>query len=187
MDVTINPAPPFEVDAGSPQQTQLGCETNLSATILGNPPFTFQWDSIQGLSCLDCLEPTVLPPGSTTYVIRAQSAQGCSSVDSVFVDVEIVRPFFVPSAFSPNNDGINDFFTGFGGKQVTEIQRMALFDRWGNMLYLNENFPAGVLEEGWDGNFNGDGMDTGVYTYFIEVLFVDNVVILYEGDISLFR
>ncbi len=187
VEVTINPAPPFEVDAGADQNTQLGCETNLSATITGNPPFTFQWDTIQGMSCFDCLEPTVLPPGTTNYVIRAQSNAGCSSVDSVLVNVEIVRPFFIPSAFSPNNDGINDFFTGFGGKQVVEIQRLAVFDRWGNMLFLNENFPPGVESEGWDGAFNTDGMDTGVYTFFCEVLYVDNVVILYEGDVSLFR
>ncbi len=187
VEVVINPAPPFEVDAGSPQDLQLGCESALNATINGNPPYTFRWDSIQGMSCLDCLDPDILPPGTTTYTIRAQSNAGCVSVDSVLVNVEIVRPFFIPSAFSPNNDGINDFFTGFGGKQVTEIQRMAVFDRWGNMLFLNENFPAGVETEGWDGAFNADGMDTGVYTFFFEVLYVDNVVVLYEGDVTLFR
>ena len=183
----IEAAPPFQVDAGPTQNTQLGCLVNLNANVLGNPPFTVMWDSIRGLSCNDCLDPEVLAPGTTTYTIRAQSAAGCSSVDSVLVNVEIVRPFFVPNSFSPNNDGINDFFSGFGGKQVVEIVRMAVFDRWGNMLFLKENFPAGDLEEGWDGTFRGSEMDTGVYTYFFEVLYVDNEVILHEGDVSLFR
>ena len=187
VEVIIEAAPPFQVDAGPTQNTQLGCLVNLNANVLGNPPFTVMWDSIRGLSCNDCLDPEVLAPGTTTYTIRAQSAAGCSSVDSVLVNVEIVRPFFVPNSFSPNNDGINDFFSGFGGKQVVEIVRMAVFDRWGNMLFLKENFPAGDLEEGWDGTFRGSEMDTGVYTYFFEVLYVDNEVILHEGDVSLFR
>lgn len=187
IEVVIDPAPEFVVDAGSPQTVQLGCETNLNATVNGNPPFTFAWDTIVGMSCIDCLDPTVLPPGTTTYTIRAQSAAGCFSVDSVLIEVEVVRPFYIPSAFSPNNDGINDFFTGFAGKQVKEIKRMLVFDRWGNMLFENTNFDPGVESEGWDGMFRGEEMDQYVFAYYFEVEYVDNVIVQYEGDVTLLR
>ena len=187
IEVVIDPAPEFLVDAGSPETVLLGCETQLNAEIFGNPPFTFAWDTVANMSCFDCLDPMVLPPGSTTYVIRAESAAGCSSVDSVQIDVEVVRPFYIPSAFSPNNDGINDFFTGFGGKQVTEIKRLIIFDRWGNMLFEKLNFPAGVETEGWDGMFRGDEMDSFVFAYYFEVEYVDGVIVEYEGDVSLLR
>ncbi len=90
--------------------------------------------------------------------------------ETLTLPVEVVRArdafddlLFVPNAFSPNGDGYNDRFraqTG-GDVLVTDFQ-LDLFDRWGNHLYRSED-----IGEGWNGEFRGEAMDTGVYVWRI--------------------
>lgn len=187
IEVVIDPAPPFEVDAGADQVVDLGYDTQLNGDIIGNPPYTFMWDSIGGMSCFDCLDPTVIPFGTTSYVLNGMNTAGCSSSDTVTVRVNVSRPFYIPSAFSPNNDGINDFFTGYAGRQVSEIEKMLIFDRWGELIYKKENFLPNEETLGWDGTFRNELMNSGVFAYYMKVLYIDNISVEYEGDVTLLR
>lgn len=187
-DLVLVEPPPFAVDAGPDQTINLGDETSLRATVLADfPTFFLEWTGDSTLSCFDCLDPTVFPSGNTTYSVTAINPAGCTATDSVTIFVQIIRPVFIPSAFSPNDDGINDFFPVFAGKQARVVRRMLIFDRWGNQVYEGTDLPLNEETGGWDGSFNGKKMDPAVFTYYIEIEFIDNVVLPYSGDVTLFR
>jgi gliding motility-associated-like protein len=95
---------------------------------------------------------------------------------------------YIPNAFSPNEDGFNDKFTAFSGISVQDIALLKIFDRWGNLVYVERNFPHSDPGFGWDGQFNGKLAEAGVYTYVFEIQFIDNLPPRqYSGDITLLR
>ncbi len=75
---------------------------------------------------------------------------------------------FVPTAFSPNDDGVNDFFQPFSDCELADFS-MRIFDRWGALLYESSD-PF----KGWDGSFQSSELDVGVYVWFMEYTVVEN-------------
>ncbi len=111
----------------------------------------------------------------------ATNNQGCS--DTLVLGQWIVMPnilYFIPNAFTPNDDEINDVFKIFGsGIKKSEL---AVFDRWGEkVFYSNEK------EIGWDGTFNNKKLNTGVYVYYAKLILNNGSEILLKGDVSLIR
>lgn len=125
-----------------------------------------------------------------TYITES----GCDSVvttEVTFIDTCNTVPtgcFYVPNAFSPNNDGINDVLVVFAGDTcVANIKSFRIFSRWGEPVFQGFNFPPNDFVYGWDGTFKGKQMDTAVFAWFAEVEFVDGSVKLFEGDVALMR
>lgn len=94
-----------------------------------------------------------------------------------------VAPFFIPNAFTPNNDGKNDVF--FDGTPVLNVNsfNMLIFNRWGQMVYSTDSFFRP-----WDGFMsNGDPSPEGLYTYQIEITSVKGKYYEFTGHFSLIR
>lgn len=106
---------------------------------------------------------SVQDTGRLTFTLVAMNEYGCT--DSAFRSVQVEQPlnFFIPNAFTPNQDGVNDRFeyvmTGILSHQIT------IFNRWGEMVYRSEN---GV--DYWDGTHyrTGEKLPGGVYSYRIQ-------------------
>ncbi len=107
---------------------------------------------------------------------------GCSAADSV--DIRKDCYINIPNVFSPNGDGVNDYFLPrqFLSKSVTSY-KMSVFNRWGQLIFQGTN-PEG---RGWDGKFNDVNQPNGVYVYIIDVAFTDTRKEHYEGNITLMR
>ncbi len=188
LSAIVNDPPPITVDAGEDVEISLGFTTQLNAVSVPNSPaIQFTWTPPDGLSCSDCPDPIATAPGTTTYTVSIANTDGCMISDDVTVFVSDERPIFIPNAISPNDDGINDRFTAYGGPAVEQISVMRIFNRWGALMYENNNFPIGVESEGWDGTFKTQDMEPGVYVYMIIIDFIDNQSILFEGDISIIK
>lgn len=112
---------------------------------------------------------------------------GCVSYDEVLVGFEGHRKLYIPNAFSPNDDGVNDIFKVYGDEAIQNIKSMSIFDRWGNQIYLQEDFIPTVNAKGWGGTFRGRVLESGVYLYAIVVEFTDGTTEIITGDVSLFR
>ncbi|MCC6723249.1 MAG: gliding motility-associated C-terminal domain-containing protein [Saprospiraceae bacterium] len=138
-------------------------------------------------NCPNCLNLTVTPTITTNYSLTVADENGCSATDQVTVIVKVDRPVYVPNAFSPNDDGINDRLTVFAGKNVTNIKSFLVFDRWGEVVHQLYGFQPNQIDLGWDGKSRGETLDPAVFIWFAEVEFVDGKVILYKGDVSLVR
>lgn len=130
---------------------------------------------------------SVAPPETTTFIIEVTGTNGCTVKDEIIVFVDLKISAYAPNAFSPNGDGFNDIFTIFGGDDIVSIKTFMIFDRWGNRLYESGPFPPNDYNYGWDGRFNGEPMDVGVYVFFAELELDDGRTTMLEGDITLIR
>ncbi len=148
---------------------------------------SINWSPTIGLSCGDCLSPIAEPTTNTTYTITVVNNGGCVTVDSIRIIVTCDgKNLFVPNTFSPNGDGMNDWFY-VQGKGLSTIQSMRIFNRWGQLVFEKKNFSPNVEQDGWDGNFNGRKAPVDVYIYTIEVVCENSQVIAYNGNVALIR
>ncbi len=122
---------------------------------------------------------TINSPGEHRRTIPAKS--GCDS--TVYLKLEYYD-LYIPNAFSPNGDYINDVFSLYGTTDVKEITSLHVFDRWGALLYQGEGLQAA---EGWDGTINGKEAQVGVYVYVAQLLMVDNKKRMVEGILTLVK
>ncbi len=94
---------------------------------------------------------------------------------------------FIPNIFSPNGDGINDIFFVQTNPEITGINVMRIFDRWGNIVFEKFNFLPNDADAGWDGTFNGKPLNPDVYTYMIEMSTTRGKDVVEVGDVTLVR
>ena len=121
-------------------------------------PLSFQWSPPQGLANPTDSLPRASPQESTTYILRVVSPLGCSVTDSVRVDV--LDRLFIPDAFSPNGDGINDDLLIYNGAdQITDIR---IINRWGEVVY-----HASSYDNPWNGRYKETIVPQGAYIYVI--------------------
>ncbi len=88
---------------------------------------------------------------------------------------------FIPTAFSPNGDGINDVLNVLAGKDIVELE-FAIYDRWGQLVFETKD-PL----KGWDGTFAGQDLNSGVFAYQVHAVFIDEEEIKKGGNITLMR
>ena len=112
------------------------------------------------------------------------SADGCDSLVYLNLDYYDV---FMPNAFSPNLDGINDYFTIFGGTDLTSIKTLQIFDRWGGLVFEAGDLLPGDESQGWNGQFRGKPMPTGIYTYLTVLEMESGREKLLSGSVLLVR
>ncbi len=95
------------------------------------------------------------------YVVEVISYEGCKSTDAVQVlwgDGGV--PFYMPNAFTPNGDGLNDTFRAVPKYDYISSYQLAIYNRWGQQI-----FECNDIDCGWDGTYQGDASPNGVYIY----------------------
>jgi len=187
-EFTIGAPPPLIVLIGNDTTINVGEMINIPV-FLNQPVDTLFWNEASGISCeeVDCLRPVVQPFFNTLYTITVANRDGCTATDSMMVTINKDRPFYIPSVFSPNADGINDFFTLSPGSSTTRIISINIFNRWGALMYAAPPQLTEQLLPGWDGRFKGQPVANGVYVYVIEVEFVDGERKVFSGDVTVLR
>ncbi|MGB2423362.1 MAG: gliding motility-associated C-terminal domain-containing protein, partial [Flavobacteriales bacterium] len=148
--------------------------------LLGQAPdLDVYWTPAENLDCSTCLEPilTVVEPG--WYVLNAVDTTGCVGRDSTYVDV--YYPVYLPTSFTPNNDGINDVFAAVG--EDLRGYWMRVFNRWGELVFESDD-----PEEPWQGNVLGGDhyAPDGVYLWQVRIERLDGPVLL-QGHVHLLR
>jgi len=188
IDVTVIEPEELIVNAGLDTTVNLGFPAEISSFVLPfQRPVAISWSPTAALECVDCPSTTLLPLESDIYTITVIDSTGCIATDSVMITVNKDRPIFIPNAFSPNFDGTNDIFTAYGNPGAEQIQIMRIFNRWGALMFEGENLPLNSNTIGWNGVFNNQDMQPGVYVYYIVVDFIDGVSVAFEGDITIIR
>ncbi|MCF8237725.1 MAG: gliding motility-associated C-terminal domain-containing protein [Saprospiraceae bacterium] len=157
-----------------------------SRTIQSNAgTYTLSWTPPQGLN--QAGQETLEAEGLSTvvYQITLTDANGCTATDELVVRVIYPLQVFVPTAFSPNGDGINDVWRAVSPSDHTyPIDRLTIWDRWGNLLLST---PGLTNETGWDGTFRGRLCDPGVYVYEMVLVLPDGSSKQISGEVELVR
>lgn len=143
------------------------------------------WTPSDNLSCDDCLVTTVTGIKNTTYEVVITDINGCTQSVKIVIRVDENVIITVPNIFNPGST-INKYFSVFGNESIVNIEKLAIYDRWGNLVFLNENFKPNVPSEGWDGSFHGRNAAQGVYVYIIHYETPNGVKVL-TGDVTLIR
>ena len=134
-----------------------------------------------------CTQQWVHPITATTYRATLVDKNGCSVQGSINVAIDKKRPVFIPTAFSPNNDGTNEVLMIFGSQVVKIVKTFRIFDRWGELVFSAQNFNTDDPNFGWNGKFRGRDALPGVYIYVINIEYVDKTVDVLQGDFTLIR
>jgi gliding motility-associated-like protein len=146
-----------------------------------------QWSPENQLSCTQCLHPWITAHESEELQVQIEDMYGCQAEAVLRLIVELNPQIFIPNIFSPNGDGINDRFFPNAGPTVVNIPRMMLFDRWGNLLFEQRNFPPNAPQMGWNGRYKGELLDPAVFAYLIEVELVTGEILTFSGDVTLVK
>ncbi|HFA48780.1 MAG TPA: gliding motility-associated C-terminal domain-containing protein, partial [Bacteroidetes bacterium] len=144
------------------------------------------WSHPDLLSCDDCLDPMAAPLEETTFMVTLYR-NGCEATDELVIYVEYQSPVYVPTAFSPNEDGVNDVFQLYPGPRVTRIKSFMVFDRWGELVSSHEDFAPNDPKAVWDGTMNGQEMTSGVFVWMAEIEVVDGTTKLLKGEVVLMK
>ena len=141
---------------------------------------SYSWSPDEKLSCSDCPNPEANPDSSSFFFVTVKDMYGCETADSIFITVDSCpKEFLIPNIFSPNNDGINDYFVINGIALTGWI--LFIFNRWGELLYETE-IPA---EKFWDGKtLKGTEASQGVYYYILKN---ESLNFVFNGNIQLVR
>ncbi|MDX2136222.1 MAG: gliding motility-associated C-terminal domain-containing protein [Saprospiraceae bacterium] len=164
--------------------------TTLQPQITGALVDTFFWVPAELLSDPTILNPMITTFQSTTYTLTVFDENGCSGTGSIEVEVDPDRNIYIPNVFHPGNtSGLNDRFNVYAGLGVEIVNIFQIYDRWGGLMYENTDFYPSSFDfsEGWDGRYNGDYVNPGVYVYIAEVKFLDGRVLTYRGDVTVIR
>ena len=128
------------------------------------------------------------PTASTVLRLDAVSINGCLASDSVLITVTNRRDIYLPDAFSPNADGVNDFFSVFAETpRVVAYNNFRIHDRWGREVFFSATGRPGTEVDGWDGTVSGETAMPGTYVYSVEVVFLDGVRLPVSGSLVLLR
>ncbi|MFK7808606.1 MAG: gliding motility-associated C-terminal domain-containing protein, partial [Saprospiraceae bacterium] len=159
--------------------------TNLEETDID----TVIWSCEELLECMDddCMLVKVSPQNSTEVYATIIKKAGCVGEASIRLTVEKPRDVYIPNAFSPNGDDVNDVFYLQGKKEVVSVNRLQIFNRWGALIFNATDFDLNDSTKGWDGTLNGKPMNPDVFVYQAEVEFIDGEVLLLSGDVTLMR
>lgn len=93
--------------------------------------------------------------------------------------------FYVPTAFTPNGDGLNDRFLPLGAFHDVKSYQLDIYNRWGEMIYSSTDYKSD--EAGWDGTYNGKPVPSGAYVYKVKYRSADGQEYEKEGTITIAR
>jgi gliding motility-associated-like protein len=145
----------------------LGTCINLSITGGG----TYLWFPNTALNSDTSATPTACPTDPTMYYVNIFTVGGCPYLDSVFIDINPNPLVIFPNAFSPNDDGKNDYFRPVV-LGLAKIDQFLIFNRWGAIVFEADNVSVVggpmPVQDSWDGEFNSTKQPVGVYVYYLK-------------------
>lgn len=175
--ITINPTP--AINAGPDKFIRLGTSTTLDATINNPANYNFLWTPSLYLSATDILNPVSAPDNLITYTILAiDKLNNCTATDQVVVTP--VSDIYIPTAFTPNNDGKNDQWV-IPGLALYPEARVSVFNRAGQLIYDTKGYTSNP----WNGTYKGVVQPNEVYVYLVQLN--DERKQIFKGTVTIIR
>lgn len=161
-----------------PEKINLLKGSKASVTALASPrsrEYSYAWTPVdQGFKSDASDSLAILSPDqNTNYTVKVTSTNGCEAEATVMVYV--FENLHIPTAFSPDHNGVNDSFVIFNDKD--QILDVRIFNRWGHVVFQSSGY-----EKPWDGSYKNETVPAGVYPYIIKTTFGE-----YRGEILLLK
>ncbi|MEO9532159.1 MAG: gliding motility-associated C-terminal domain-containing protein [Crocinitomicaceae bacterium] len=141
----------------------------------------YLWTPNYELDCDNCQSPVACPEETTKYCVSGNNAYGCTDTACMIINVEIVcGEVFVPSAFSPNDDGENDLECIYS--DCLQDFTLSIYNRWGQKVFETSN--KNIC---WDGTWKNKPLNSAVFVYVLEGYLINGERVSQKGNISLIR
>ena len=155
-----------------------GEQAQINASASGNIT-SFVWKPAGALLTPQYLISSTIPlMHDTTFNLSVININGCASSKDLFI--KVLHKLYMPTAFTPNNDGINDVFRIPAGASIS-LQNFSIYNRWGKIIFSTTD-----IAKGWNGKYLGQNLDAGVYVYLIKGVVQDKKVMI-KGTVTLLR
>jgi len=177
LTIFVNQKP--VADAGPDRKINLGDSVVLNGTVSGSS-VNFSWSPASFINDNHSKTPAVYPPEDAVYTLTVNSEVGCGSSSSSAI-VKVYKDVYVPSAFTPNNDGKNDVFRVTAADNYKRF-KLLVYNRWGQVI-----FETADINKGWDGRFRDVQLASDVYVYYLEIVTASNKKVSKKGTITLIR
>lgn len=167
----------FDVDAAPSVNINLG-DSVLIFVVAGQSDWQYSWSNGSNQS-----QQFVSPKKDSTFFVTVTDEYGCVSVAEITIFVRqpnCEEDVFLPNAFSPNNDGVNDVL--YVRSLFIDEMHLIIYNRWGE-----EVFSTRDINQGWDGTYKGQTLSPDAFAYWLTARCKDNVSITKRGNISLLR
>lgn len=187
MPVVITALSSFEVEVPDSLFGYLGNVFEIFPIVIPDGSYEFEWIPSEWVDQPNQQDILAQPMTSGFLKLIVQNSAGCVVSEEIFISLDSRIRVFVPDAFSPNGDGINDIFRPYTGDEVAEILNFDVFDRWGNHLYTLPESISAKADIGWDGKRSDQLMDPGVFVYNLKIRLINGDVYSYSGDFVLMR
>jgi gliding motility-associated-like protein len=179
----------FDLQISNDTILSLGDSTQISAIISVPLDIKWKWTPNVDLSCDTCSILQVKPKISTRYQVETtDKISKCSKKGQVFIKVKDDCALFAPNTFSPNGDNNNDKWMIFPSNCVKFIKRVAIFNRWGNLIIAKNNITLSTQGiEIWDGFIDGRIVDNDTFVYVIEAEYTNGKQAVIGGDFTVIK
>jgi gliding motility-associated-like protein len=155
--------------------------SGASTTLTAGGGGTYVWNNGPTTS-----SQVVSPKETTNYCVTVTDGAGCTNQKCVLVTVELScytnDEYETPTAFTPNNDGMNDQFSLQGWDECTTSFFITIYDRWGEKIFESED-----VNFNWDGSYKGKALGSAVFVYYIKADILKVGTINKKGNITLIR
>ena len=191
--VTITEPEVVTVELGPDRDIKINSELTIQAiiNILDSDIGSITWEDLSGILEIDELELTAIFESNNTISIQITDENGCIASDVINIRVRepeiIIEDIYIPNIISPLTQDNNTAFQIQNTEQVTMVNKFYIFDRWGNKVYAQEELLPDNSNLSWDGYFNNQLAQQGVYVYLIEVTYIDGNQEIFAGDLTLIR
>jgi len=157
VSISVFPLTGLEVT----QDTFIIKGTSLELEAIGGPFSAYRWEPAEGLDNSTIPNPIASPQQSTSYTVYALNEYDCEESDNIYL--EVIEDIMAYNVFSPNGDGINDYFDIKNADRFPEIL-VEVYSRWGDMLFQSKGYDD---SKRWDGTTRGKNAPLGTYYYVI--------------------
>lgn len=186
-DVSVGSSPQRVATLGSDRVLRWGDSVlvRLQTDIAIDSTTRITWSDEQ---CLNCVDRWLRPLETTNYRVTIIDSAGCSATATLNIRVEQPDGIYVANGFSPNGDGVNDFFLVQGDERIVDrISGFEVYSRWGESVFSISETRINTITGGWDGNFRGQPMDGGVFIYHFTAHYPDGSTRSFSGEVVLIR
>ena len=182
----VNVYPRIKVNAGNDTVIVVNQPLQLNATANVTEPLNYSWIPSAGLDNPFIYNPVATLQGlegdTVVYTVTARDSVGCFGTDALKVVIFKTLPdIFVPTAFTPNNDGTNDILKAIP-VGIKTFEYFNIYNRYGQLLFTTPD-----PERGWDGNLNGYKQPSGTYVYMARGISYQNRIVFRKGTVVLIR
>jgi gliding motility-associated-like protein len=177
-DVMVRPLPTVAAN----KSNDLDCSMDR-AQLIAVGASQYSWLPIGTLSDAGVSNPIASPTSTTEYIVKGTDINGCEAYDTIIVNVDEVNRggYLMPTAFTPNKDGLNDCYRIKYWGMIEELD-FSIYNRWGERIFHTKDPDAC-----WDGTVRGVSQNTGVFIYVIRARTFCESHVFRKGTFTLIR